>query len=173
MVMNEFPDNASEFLLNDSAAEICRRMAEQAHRLRIAVHDQENGPTVIDCGITVPGGLEAGRLLAEVCLAGLGRVELAAGRADLWPGLAVSVRTDAPVAACLAAQYAGWRIQKGSYFAMASGPMRAAAGKRRCSNGSECGSVRGRLWECWKHESCRRLKCWNRSPLIARWSRRT
>ncbi len=29
----------------------------------------------------------------------------------------------------MAAQYAGWRIHKGKYFAMASGPMRAAAGK--------------------------------------------
>ena len=126
---SEFSDRFMDFTLNNNAANVCRRMAEKAGRLRIAVHGGENGATVIDCGIAVPGGLEAGRLLAEVCMAGLGHVELVPGRADLWPGLAVSVRSDAPVAACLAAQYAGWRIQKGSYFAMGSGPMRAAAAK--------------------------------------------
>jgi methenyltetrahydromethanopterin cyclohydrolase len=32
------------------------------------------------------------------------------------------------VRACLASQYAGWAIKDGKYFAMGSGPMRAAAG---------------------------------------------
>jgi methenyltetrahydromethanopterin cyclohydrolase len=41
----------------------------------------------------------------------------------------VSVSTAAPVAACLAAQYAGWKVSSGGYFAMASGPMRAAIGR--------------------------------------------
>jgi methenyltetrahydromethanopterin cyclohydrolase len=40
----------------------------------------------------------------------------------------VQVLTDHPVRACLASQYAGWAIQDGKYFAMGSGPMRAAAG---------------------------------------------
>ena len=33
------------------------------------------------------------------------------------------------VAACMAAQYAGWQISRDGYFAMGSGPMRAAAAK--------------------------------------------
>ena len=40
----------------------------------------------------------------------------------------IQVVTDHPVRACLASQYAGWAIQEGKYFAMGSGPMRAAAG---------------------------------------------
>ncbi len=40
----------------------------------------------------------------------------------------VQVYTDHPVRACLASQYAGWAIKEGKYFAMGSGPMRAAAG---------------------------------------------
>jgi methenyltetrahydromethanopterin cyclohydrolase len=35
--------------------------------------------------------------------------------------------TDAPLAACLFSQYAGWQISVGKFFAMGSGPMRAAA----------------------------------------------
>ena len=40
----------------------------------------------------------------------------------------VQVVTDHPVLACLASQYAGWAIKEGKFFAMGSGPMRAAAG---------------------------------------------
>jgi methenyltetrahydromethanopterin cyclohydrolase len=40
-----------------------------------------------------------------------------------FPGLTVA--TDHPPVACLAAQYAGWRIDRDGYFAMASGPGRA------------------------------------------------
>jgi methenyltetrahydromethanopterin cyclohydrolase len=42
-----------------------------------------------------------------------------------WPG--VGVNTDAPAAACLAAQYAGWKLEHDDFFAMASGPGRALA----------------------------------------------
>ena len=40
----------------------------------------------------------------------------------------VQVVTDHPVRACLASQYAGWALKEGKFFAMGSGPMRAAAG---------------------------------------------
>jgi methenyltetrahydromethanopterin cyclohydrolase len=35
--------------------------------------------------------------------------------------------TKSPIAACMASQYAGWEIKGEKYFAMGSGPMRAAA----------------------------------------------
>jgi methenyltetrahydromethanopterin cyclohydrolase len=41
----------------------------------------------------------------------------------------VQVATDHPVLACMASQYAGWQIEAGKFFAMGSGPMRAAYGK--------------------------------------------
>jgi methenyltetrahydromethanopterin cyclohydrolase len=116
------------FNLNSQAEQIAQEIVADAERLRVGVR-KVGGATVIDCGIEALGGLEAGRLLAEVCMAGLGTVEIMPGSADLWPGPAVVVRTDAPVAACMAAQYAGWKLQHEKFFAMGSGPMRAAAGK--------------------------------------------
>jgi methenyltetrahydromethanopterin cyclohydrolase len=116
-------------MLNYHAAAVCRRMIAKADRLRIAVHKSPLGPTVIDCGIEARGGLEAGRQVAKVCMAGMGQIAFAPAAGDLWPGMAVTVRSDAPVLACMAAQYAGWKVQQGDYFAMASGPMRAAAGR--------------------------------------------
>jgi methenyltetrahydromethanopterin cyclohydrolase len=89
----------------------------------------DNGVRIIDCGAKTLGSLEAGVLLAETCLAGLGRVNLASGRADIWSGPAVTVATDQPVAACMASQYAGWQITGEKYFAMGSGPMRAVGSR--------------------------------------------
>ena len=46
-----------------------------------------------------------------------------------WLGLPALASTDWPVAACMASQYAGWQLSVGKFFAMGSGPMRAAAGR--------------------------------------------
>lgn len=69
--------------------------------------------------------------MAEVCLAGLGQVAIVQGDAAVWPGPAVTIRTDQPIAACMASQYAGWQITGERFFAMGSGPMRAAYGKEK------------------------------------------
>jgi methenyltetrahydromethanopterin cyclohydrolase len=113
------------FSLNDRARELSDRLAAEADALRVAVNTLPNGTRLIDCGSAVPGGLEAGRRFAEICMAGLGTVSFAPlvleGR---WlPGL--TVVTDRPALACLASQYAGWRLDPEGYFAMASGPGRA------------------------------------------------
>jgi methenyltetrahydromethanopterin cyclohydrolase len=44
------------------------------------------------------------------------------------------VATDHAVLACMASQYAGWQISVGKFFAMGSGPMRAAYGKEELFN---------------------------------------
>ena len=115
--------------LNRRAALRCEQMIEQQSLLRIAAVREEGGARVIDCGVHLPGGLEAGRALAEVAMADLGRVEFVPRRADLGAGLAVLVRTDHPLAACMAAQYAGWPIAGEKFFAMGSGPMRVLRGR--------------------------------------------
>jgi methenyltetrahydromethanopterin cyclohydrolase len=53
-------------------------------------------------------------------------VTIVPGEVGGRPCPSVQVVTDHPVRACLASQYAGWPIQVGKYFAMGSGPMRAA-----------------------------------------------
>src|SRR5207245_9905457 len=111
--------------LNARAWALADLLVADAGRLRIEVSRLPGGARVIDCGVNVEGGLEAGRRLAEVCLAGLGTVSLTA--VDLGPAWlpAVQVTTDQPPAACLASQYAGWAIDPEGYFAMGSAPARA------------------------------------------------
>ncbi len=115
--------------LNESALRRCERLIGRATEFRVAVERGEGGARLIDCGVDAPGGLQAGIALAEVCMAGLGRVELVPGDSAIWPGPAVAVSTDQPVAACMASQYAGWQIAGEKFFAMGSGSMRAVRGK--------------------------------------------
>ena len=102
-------------------------MAADAAALRVRVARLEGGARLIDCGIEAPGGLEAGRLLAEACMGGAGQVAFATFERDGLTLPGVTVRTDHPALACLASQYAGWAIKPEGYFAMGSGPLRAVA----------------------------------------------
>jgi methenyltetrahydromethanopterin cyclohydrolase len=113
--------------LNQRAHEITNRMEADSTALRIAVSRLANGARLIDCGVAAPGGLEAGRLYAEACLGGLGRVSFGSTVLDDWWTPSLTVYTDHPVAACLASQLAGWPVNHAGYFAMGSGPVRALA----------------------------------------------
>ena len=115
--------------LNHRAQQLVDRLLPQADDLRIAVHDLPTGGRVIDCGVDVPGSLQAGLALARICLADLGTVDLVSTDLAGWTWPALQVRTDHPLAACLFSQYAGWQIAVDKFFAMGSGPMRAAAAR--------------------------------------------
>ncbi len=114
-------------------APLVASLIADANWLRLGVGRLNNGCTVVDAGIDAPGGLEAGRRIAEICLGGLGRVGLIThGPVSEWP-LTVHVHTADPVLACLASQYAGWSLNYGegkqAFRALGSGPGRALAVK--------------------------------------------
>jgi methenyltetrahydromethanopterin cyclohydrolase len=115
--------------LNERAQRLADHLAANAGFLRIAVQQTTAGARVLDCGVQTPGGLQAGLGLARICLAGQADVTLAPRDVGGIPCIEVAVATDHPVTACMAAQYAGWQISVGKFFAMGSGPMRAAYGK--------------------------------------------
>ena len=107
-------------MLNRNAFEMVELLHAEADTRRLIPHDV-SGASSLDCGIACDGGIETGLDLAWIGMGGLGQVDLVP-TAD---GLAVQVRSDAPVRACLSSQYAGWPISIDGYFAMGSGPMRA------------------------------------------------
>ena len=116
--------------LNERAWKLCDAMAADADRLGIAVRTLACGARLIDCGVKSMGCLETGLRLAGICLAGLGEVEIMACDPTCSPsGQVVYVRTERPVMACMASQYAGWEVKAEGFFAMGSGPMRAASGR--------------------------------------------
>ncbi len=114
--------------LNERAQRLADYLASTAAQLRIRVQTTGNGSRILNCGIDTPGGLQAGLAVARVCLANLAEVGLVPGEVASVACPIVQVMTDHPVLACMASQYAGWPIAVGKYFAMGSGPMRAARG---------------------------------------------
>jgi methenyltetrahydromethanopterin cyclohydrolase len=121
--------NTSRVSVNKGAAGLVARMIEEADALRIGVERIDQGSVIIDAGIRYPGGLEAGRRIAEICMGGLGTVtfSVAAGPAP-WH---VDVHAANPVIACLGSQYAGWSLSHGegkqAFHALGSGPARSIA----------------------------------------------
>ena len=109
------------------------RLVDEADRLRVGVSHLDNGTCIVDAGIQVPGGLEAGRLIAEICMGGLGSVQLRAGTAFRHWRWQVDVYSTDPVTACLGSQYAGWSLShgqgKGAFHALGSGPARSIGSK--------------------------------------------
>jgi methenyltetrahydromethanopterin cyclohydrolase len=104
-------------------------MLAHAAERKVVLHLIEGGGRFLDCGIEARGGLLAGGELARVCLGDLAVVDIVPGEVGGIPVPHVQVVSDHPVQACLGAQYAGWAVSHGKYFAMGSGPMRAVRGR--------------------------------------------
>jgi methenyltetrahydromethanopterin cyclohydrolase len=113
--------------INPGAVSIALWMQE-TEAIGVRVARLRNGTRLIDAGVAAPGSLQAARLYAEACLGGLGSVSL--GPRALGPAVLFEARVvvDSPLVACLGSQYAGWKVQAGSFFAMGSGPARAVRG---------------------------------------------
>ena len=106
-------------MLNDRAMKLADGLAAEPE---VQVTTLSNGTRLIDC---TTGGFAAGRYFAEICMAGLGSVAYAPVVIEGRWLPALTVTADRPAIACLAAQYAGWRVDRDGYFAMGSGPARA------------------------------------------------
>jgi methenyltetrahydromethanopterin cyclohydrolase len=115
--------------VNRRAAPLVTHLVGDADALRLGISRSASGAVIVDAGVDVRGGIEAGRQIAEICLGGLGQVSLTAAPPDGASEILVAVHTVDPVLACLGSQYAGWKLQEGKFFAMASGPGRAIAVK--------------------------------------------
>lgn len=117
------------YALNRRSQQIVDELIPRVEDLRIAVQILPSGATIIDCGVKAEGSLGAGLALAQVCTAGLADVSIVPGELGGigWPH--VQVVSDHPLAASLYSQYAGWQISVEKFFAMGSGPIRAAAAR--------------------------------------------
>lgn len=96
----------------------------QASALNIKVSQHVTGATIIDAGIDIAGSAEAGRIIAEICMGGLGEVNFS-------DASNIRVKSQTPVLACLGSQYAGWALsfesQHEKFFSLGSGPARCLA----------------------------------------------
>lgn len=115
--------------VNRLSMRLVQRLMDRAEQLGVRVTTLSGGATWLDAGIEAPGGFEAGRLIAEIAMGGLGSVALTSS--PLFPLYVpgVEVLTDSPLTSCILSQLAGWSIRVGKFKAMGSGPARALARK--------------------------------------------
>ena len=106
--------------MHAGAARLADALADPATGLGAEVQRLANGTRLVDAGVQARGSIEAGRLYAECCMGGLGRVTV--GPAPLGEATICEARVaiDHPLFACMASQYAGWRIQVNRFFATRS-----------------------------------------------------
>ena len=115
--------------VNQLSNPLVAQLIANARALRIGVEKSANGATIIDAGIKHAGGLEAGRLIAEICMGGLGHVSLqTASTFPHWPWM-LAVHSNNPILSCLGSQYAGWSLSHEKFFSLGSGSARAIAGR--------------------------------------------
>lgn len=118
--------------INALSQPLVEALISDAKQLNIKLVVHESGATIVDAA---HGNLEAGRRIAEICMGGLGAVEInPANNADannFGADYVVISRAQKPVLACLASQYAGWALESKSahekFFSLGSGPARVLA----------------------------------------------
>ncbi len=116
-------------LLNNEAFELCQTVMVDAESWRVEERRLANGAVILDFGVNAIGGMQAGLMLARLCMAGRAEITIHPTDSSRGPWPVVQVVTDDPVHACMASQYAGWPVKKDKFFAMGSGPMRSKRGK--------------------------------------------
>ncbi len=113
--------------VNRTALTLVKKLIEQRYAFGVKVEKTGVGATLIDAGVDVKGGYDAGVLITEVCMGGFGKAHLFNAQYGDVSLPSIFVSTDHPAVATLGAQYAGWRIKVGDFYAMGSGPARALA----------------------------------------------
>ena len=112
--------NALQPSIHRAYKPLLESLIAQASALNIKVSQHVTGATIIDAGIDIAGSAEAGRIIAEICMGGLGEV-------NFIDASNIKVKSQTPVLACLGSQYAGWALQHEKFFSLGSGPARCLA----------------------------------------------
>jgi methenyltetrahydromethanopterin cyclohydrolase len=87
-----------------------------------------SGATIIDAGVNVSGGFQAGEVLTEICMGGAGKAQIGFKTYGELALPSITVSTAHPAIAALGSQFAGWRIKESDgSIAIGSGPARALA----------------------------------------------
>lgn len=111
--------------VNENGLDVFEEMMDYADELGVGIEELDNGTTLIDAGVEKGGGFLAGLYVSRICMADLADIKFSSFDLGKLVVPAVELTTDHPVVACMASQFAGWRINVGKFFGMGSGPARA------------------------------------------------
>lgn len=117
--------------VNQKAFKLVQTLCATSSEYNISIKKSRSGATLIDAGIGAKGGFNAGKIVTEICLGGLGKAQILPKKYGDLELPSLFVHTDHPAIATLGSQFAGWQIKKDDFFAIGSGPARALALKPR------------------------------------------
>ena len=85
-ISNTAPPLAGSTLsVNLLSRPLVERLLAQAEALQVRVHRDDTGVCIVDAGIAACGSVEAGLLVGEICMGGLGQVRLRPAALEGWP----------------------------------------------------------------------------------------
>jgi methenyltetrahydromethanopterin cyclohydrolase len=117
--------------VNRKAWQLAEKLCDSSEEYGVIVKETSHDVTLIDAGISAKGSLEAGKIITEICLGGLGEAKISSTKYDDFTLPSIFVSTDYPAISTLGSQFADWQIKAGDYLAIGSGPARALARKNR------------------------------------------
>jgi len=117
--------------VNEKALRLVDKLLMNADQYGVIVKESGNGATLIDAGIKAKGGFEAGKIITEICLGGLGKAKINPVTYGDLVFSSIFVYTNHPAVSALGSQFADWQIKEGQFTAIGSGPARALARKNR------------------------------------------
>jgi methenyltetrahydromethanopterin cyclohydrolase len=120
---------ATKLSVNKEAKKLLNKLLAHTNEYGVAAKKTKQGATLIDAGIKAKGGFQAGEIITEICLGGLGKasVHLAQYEDTFLPS--ILVHTDHPAISTMGSQFADWQIKHNGFSAIGSGPARALARK--------------------------------------------
>jgi len=121
----------SKLSVNNEAWRLAEKLRDSPEEYGVIVKETSHGVSLIDAGILAKGSLEAGKIITEICLGGLGEAKISSTEYDDLTLPSIFVQTNYPAISTLGSQFADWQIKAGDYSAIGSGPARALARRNR------------------------------------------
>ena len=118
-----------KYSINKNANRLVDSLIKNYEKLNLLIKRGPLGCKIVDAGIKTVGSIEAGLQISEICLGGLGKVNLIPSEKYKNSSYFLSVFASKPVLACLGSQYAGWSLSSQNFFSLGSGPVRSIAQK--------------------------------------------
>ena len=130
--------SAPAISVNALAGRCLDRLVRDAALLRVEIARGSRGELLVDAGRGAPGGIAAGLRIAEICMGGLVPARLSDSGSAHAP-FKLTTRTNNPVIACLASQYAGWTLRMARGGQIFRARLRARRGRSRAK--SRCSPI--------------------------------
>ena len=117
------------YSINKQTEILVETLLQKKDVFNLKVYEGPMNSKIIDAGVMTNGSIQAALIISEICMGGLGFVNILPSNEYNTSFEKISVHSSNPVLSCLGSQYAGWSLNHDSFFSLGSGPARALAQK--------------------------------------------